>query len=210
MGTTKLAIYKKAIRSIKQTPIGALTDDVQVRHRCDDEYDGVLAWLLEQAFWRTAMRSAQITQNEAIDPAFAFDYAHDLPSDFVRRETISASEFLDPPLDEQIGGPGYLIEGGYIWANVTPLYMRYVSNDASYGYDLTLWTDGMAEAAGLQLGSRIAPYVAASAEMAEELHEASMVRVGRAATFDSLQQTTRRMREGTWSKVRGPARCERQ
>lgn len=206
MGTTKLDLYKRAIRNCEQTPISSLTEVVEARLRCDDFYDSVLEWILEQQFWRSAMRTVKIELDEAVDPAFAYDYAHTLPTDFVRKQVISSDEFLQYPIDEQLGGSAYQMEGGYIWANITPIYMRYVSNDAAYGYDLTKWTDGMAEAFGYELGGRVAPFLTGSTVKAEELLEKAIAKAGRAGTFDSLQQTTSRVREGNWSSVRSRSR----
>lgn len=202
MGTTKLQLYKRAIELCEQTPIAALTDTTEARRRCDTHYDDVLSWMVEQAFWRCAMRTIEITENTGVAPAFAFEYAHDLPSDFVKRYVISASEFLDPPLDDQSHANSFLIEGGYIWANVTPIYMRYSSNGTSYGLDLTAWTEGMANAAASELAARIAPTVTGSSETAQELHERAMLLAGKAATFDAMQQTTQTTREGRWTKNR--------
>lgn len=202
MGTTKLQLYKRAIELCEQTPIAALTDTTEARRRCDTHYDDVLAWLVEQAFWRCAMRTVEITENTGVAPAFAYEYAHDLPSDFVKRYVVSASEFLDPPLDGQEQGNAYLIEGGYIWANVTPIYMRYSSNSASYGLDVTAWTEGMANAAAHELAARIAPTITGSSTKADELHEKALLLAGKAATFDAMQQTTQSTREGRWTKNR--------
>ncbi len=202
MGTTKLQLYKRACILMEQTPISALTDAVESRRRLDDHYDDALAWLMEQGFWRCGMRTVEITQNEAVSPAFAFEFAHDMPSDFVKKYVISASEFLDPPLDEQSAGNAYLIEGGYLWANVTPVYMRYLSNDSSYGLDLTRWTEGMANAVAHELAARAAPFVTGSKELANELHDDALALAGRAGTFDAMQQTTQATREGRWTKNR--------
>lgn len=199
MGTTKLQLYKRAIILCKQTPISALTDNVESRRRCDDHYDDVIAWLLEQGFWTDAMRTVEITQNTGVSPAFAYEYAHDMPSDFVKRQIVSASEFLEPPLDGNIGTQQYKIEGGYLWANVTPVYMRYVSNDSSYGGDLTKWTEGMAEAFAHKLAARVAPVLAGSDELSQELDDKAMVLAGRASTFASMQQPTEAMRIGRWA-----------
>lgn len=202
MGTTKLQLYKRACVLMEQTPISALTDSVESRRRLDDHYDDVLAWLMEQAFWRCAMRTVEITENTGVAPAFAFEYAHDIPSDFIKRFVISASEFLDPPLDQQSQGNAYLMEGGYIWANVTPIYMRYLSNDSSYGYDLTKWTEGMANAFAHELAARTAPFLTGSKETANDLHKDAIMLSGKAATFDAMQQATQVTREGRWTKNR--------
>lgn len=202
MGTTKLQLYIRACIKMEQTPISALTDAVEVRRRLDDHYEDTLDWLMEQAFWRCGMRTVEITENTGVAPAFAYEYAHDLPTDFVKRFVVSASEFLDPPLDDQSHGNSYLIEGGYIWANVTPIYMRYMSNDSSYGKDLTKWTEGMANAFSSELAARAAPFVTGSKETSAELHEMAMLQAAKAATFDAMQQTTQTTREGRWTKNR--------
>jgi hypothetical protein len=199
MGTTKLQLYKRACVLMEQSPISALSDNVEVRRRLDDHYDDTLAWLMEQGFWRTGMRTVEITQNESVSPAFSFEFAHDMPSDFVKRYVVSASEFLDPPLDEQQSGNAYLMEGGYIWANVTPIYMRYLSNDSAYGLDLTLWTEGMANACAHELAARACPVTTGSTEKAGELHEKAVALASRAATFDAMQQPSQRHREGRWT-----------
>ena len=206
MGTTKLQLYKRACVHMEQSPISALTDNVEVRRRLDDHYDDALLWLMEQGFWRTGMRTVEITVNEAVSPAFSFEYAHDMPIDFVKRLIVSSSEFLDPPLDEQSAGNAYLMEGGYLWANVTPIYMRYLSNDSSYGLDLTLWTEGMANACSCELAARAAPVVTGSKETGKELHEEATMLASRAATFDAMQQPSQRHREGRWTSDRFSSR----
>lgn len=199
MGTTKLQLYKRACIHMEQSPISSLTDNVEVRRRLDDHYDDTLLWLMEQGFWRTGMRTVEITQNEAVLPAFSFEYAHDMPTDFVKRLVVSTAECLDPPLDDQQQGSSYLMEGGYIWANVTPVYMRYLSNDSAYGLDLTLWTEGMANACSVEFAARAATVVTGSSEKADNLHEKATLLASRAATFDAMQQPSQRHREGRWS-----------
>jgi hypothetical protein len=202
MGTTKLQLYKRAIELCEQTPISSLTDNVTTRHRCDIHYDDVLQWMMEQAFWNCAMRTLEITQNTAVSPAFGFEYAHDKPTDFIRKYVISGSEFLKPPLDEQDNANAYLIESGYIWASITPIYLRYVSNDSAYGYNLGNWTEGMAKAAAHELAARIATTVTGSSEKAKDLHEEAYMLAGKAATYDAMQQPTQVVREGRWTKNR--------
>lgn len=213
MGTTKLALYQRAILHCRATPITSLSEDVEVRRLCDLHYDAVLTHMMESGFWTHAMRSVEITENTGVTPAFGYTYAHDMPSDFIRLYTVSASEFYKPPLDYHTSGSAYLIEGGYIWANVTPLYMRYTSNDSSYGLDLTKWTDRLAEATSVELAYRICPKLTGSAELTGELDQKRRETLGKAQTLDSLQQPTQTGRAGSWMRSRhagryGPYRDE--
>jgi len=204
--TTKLQLYKRAAHHVGHTPPASLTEAVEVRRACDDHYDDVLDHMLEHGFWTDAMRSVEITENTAVTEEFGFSYAHDLPTDYVRKYVISASEFFDPPLDQFNGGDAYLIEQDYIWSNVTPLYMRYVSNDTSFGLDLTKWTERMAEAASLELASRICKRVTGSESEKERLMKAAERALGNANTFDSLEQPTQTGRSGRWVNSRNGRR----
>ena len=141
MGTTRLEIYQRAILHCKQTPVTSLGEANEARRLCDVHYAPMLQCIMEAGFWTHAMRTTEITVNAGVTPAFGYAHAHDMPSDLVRKYAVSASETMQPPLDYQAGGTAYLIEGGYLWADSTPLYLRYTSSDAGYGLDLTRWPE---------------------------------------------------------------------
>lgn len=206
MGTTKLQLYIRACILMEQMPVSTVSDNVEVRRRLDDHYDDVLAWVMEQGFWRTGLRTAELALNTGVAAAFGFEYAHDIPTDFVKQYVVSASDALHPPLDGQSNVKPYRMEGGYVWANTTPIYMRYLSNDAAYGLDLTLWTEGMANGCAHELAARAAPVVTGSTEKADKLHEEATGLISRAATFDAMQQPTMATREGRWTGNRFASR----
>ena len=54
----------------------------------------------------------------------------------------------------------YHIEQGYWHTFCSILYVRYVSNDTSYGLDLSLWTPPFERALVLELACRIGPHLA--------------------------------------------------
>lgn len=198
MGTTKLEIYQRAILHCKQTPVTSLTENNEARRLCDVHYDATLQCLMEGGFWTHAMRTVEITVNEAVTPAFGYAYAFDLPSDMVRKYVVSTSETMEPPLDFTTGGTAYLIEGGYLWADTTPIYIRYTSKDSSYGLDLTKWPERLTEAAATELAYRIAPKLTGSSELKSELFNLKADTLGKANTYEALQQPTQRGRPGRW------------
>lgn len=196
--TTKLQLYKRAALHLKQTPPSSLTEDIECRRIFDVHYDDVLKWFLENGFWTSAMRTMEITENTDITPGFGYSHVHDFPADYVRKHTISLSEFMDPPLDNSFGGTGYLIENNQIWTDSTPIYMRYVSNDSLYGTNLDRWTDKMAEAFSLELAVRSAGKLTGSEEKHEKLKEQGLMALGVANVHDSLEQPTQMGRQGRW------------
>jgi hypothetical protein len=202
MGTTKLALYQRAAGHCKTTAPSTLTENLKVRRLLDLHYQPAMDMLMEGGFWNCAMRSVKITENATISEAFGYTYAHDIPTDLVRIYTVSSSDTFDPPLDEQMGGYGYLLEGQKIWADVTPIYLRYTSDGSDYGTDLTRWTERMAEAMALELAYRVAPELTGSDQLTGLLMRLKEEALGKANTFDALQQTSKTAREGRWTQSR--------
>ena len=198
MGTTKLQLYKRAVLHCKQTPPTSLTENIEARRLCDVHYDDVVAWMLEGGFWRHAMRSVEITENTGVTQAFGFEYAHDVPIDFVKLHTVSSSGTFSPPLDGMDGGDAYLLEANYFWTNTTPLYLRYVSNDSQYGTDLTKWSERLSEAFSLELATRICSKLTGSGSLADSLKTEAARAIKMAGTLESLQQPTNPLRTGRW------------
>lgn len=202
MGTSKLEIYQRAIVHCKQTPVTSLSENNEARRLCDLHYAPMLQSLMEAGFWTHAMRTAEITVNTSVTPAFGYAYAHDIPTDFVRKYVVSASETIDPPLDYHSDGRAYLIEAGYLWSDATPLYLRYTSNDSAYGLDLSRWPERLTEAACTELACRIVPKLTGSSELQSNLMSLKAMALGKANTFEALQQPTQTSRPGRWMSDR--------
>ena len=157
---------------------------------------------MEAGFWAHAMRTVKLSANSGIQPVAGFAHAHDLPADFVRKYVVSASDTLEPPLDGFGHGRAYLIEAGHLWSGATPLYLRYTSNDPAYGLDLGRWPERLAEAAATELAWRIAPKLTGSGDLHYRLMALKQVTLGRANTFEALQQPPQRARAGNWVTAR--------
>ncbi len=85
------------------------------------------------------MRAIQADSSASVTPTFGYTYAFAKPSDFVRLYQFGSTETLDPPLMAVVDEPNYW------FANVDPLYVRYVSNDGAYGGDLSIWSETYAD-----------------------------------------------------------------
>jgi hypothetical protein len=57
----------------------------------------------------------------------------------LRTTRVCADEFFNVPLED------YEEENGIYYAAITPFYLSYVSNDASYGGDLSRWPPNFVE-----------------------------------------------------------------
>ncbi|MGH6816456.1 MAG: hypothetical protein ACREC6_12200 [Hyphomicrobiaceae bacterium] len=157
MTTSRLTLYNGALRHLKERRLATVSDAVEPRRLLDDAYDGTLAFMLEAGLWNFAKRTVAIEQDPSLAPAFGFSYAFDKPTDFVRLTAISASPTLMPTLDDYVDEPAL---GAAAWhANVDPLYVGYVSNDAQYGGNLTLWPESFVRAVEFDLAVKVGPHL---------------------------------------------------
>lgn len=152
---TKLKLYKGACRLLRQTPVDTVTDDVFIRYELDAVYDDALDFALEQGLWNFAMRTVAIEHSESVTPSFGFSYAFEKPDDYVRTAAISGNGSLWPP----IGAEGYADETTNWHADFDPLYVSYVSDNASYGLNLANWPATFTRFAEHELAFRVSPTV---------------------------------------------------
>lgn len=152
---TKLKLYQEACRLLKQTPVATVTDDIFIRYELDRVYDDVLQECLEEGLWNFAMRTVAIEHSESVTPSFGFSYAFEKPSDWVRSSVLSGNGTMWPP----IGAEGYADETTNWHADFDPLYVSYVSNNSSYGLDLSMWPETFTRYVGHELALRISPTI---------------------------------------------------
>lgn len=196
--TTKLAVYNLSLLHLKASTLATITDNILSRRVLDSFWDIVLQEMLEAGFWKFAMRTVEITEDTAVTEAFGYAYPHDFPSDWVKTYAVSASEFLDPLLED------YIEESNLLWAHVTPLYLRYVSNGSSgYGLDLTRWTARFVTAIAFNLAWRGAPKITnASDALIDRLAKDKDAALSRALSFEAMREPSKRIPEGKWNQAR--------
>lgn len=142
--TTKIKLYNKALGFIggqRLHPTTGLTETTATRYELDAVYDDALQYMLEQAAWKFALRTVLIEADTGIDPGFGLAYGYTIPTDYVRLAGISNDDYFTPGNE-----PNYAEENGYFFASVDQFYLKYVSNDASYGLDLALYPQHYTEA----------------------------------------------------------------
>ncbi len=132
---SKLGLYNGALLILGERKIASLAEAREPRRALDDAYDDALAYGLEAGFWNFAMRAVQADSSTSVTPTFGYNYAFTKPDDFVKLYAFSANETFVPPLLDIVDEPNYW------YANIDPLYVKYVSNDAAYGGDLSIWSE---------------------------------------------------------------------
>lgn len=147
---TKLGLYNGALREMGERRLDTLTERGESRRVLDDVYDDVIEDCLAAGSWNFATETVKLDADTGVAPNFGFDEVFAKPSDWVRTHAISSNEDFATPL------MNYYDDGDIFSANVTPIYVRYVSNDTGQGLFLDRWPRSFTRYVELELAARSA------------------------------------------------------
>ena len=140
MTVSKLSLYQGALLNLSIERLSAIDEDIEPRHAMDDVWDNQLRdRVLQKGQWNFATRSVKLESSTSTTPTFGYQYAFDKASDFIRTLAVCQDEYFDIPLTR------YTDEASWWFADMDPIYVRYVSNDSSYGYDYSIWPPNFSE-----------------------------------------------------------------
>lgn len=193
---TRLTIYNGALMVIKERFIATLTDNVESRRLLDYvwENDGV-KHCLEDGQWFFAMRTARVDYDPAITPEFGYKRGFTKPADWVLTAAVCADEYFRVPLT------AYTDESGYWYSDEDTIYVKYVSNDASYGGNMALWPSVFTEYVKAHFAWMVAGKLAGESAEAKALGIKGM-RLLDAKNANALALPTRFPAQGAWTSSR--------
>lgn len=203
MATSRLVLYNIGLRAIGERSLNTLSDDAESRRLLDEVWssgngtsgNSAVRYCLEQGFWKHAMRAVELGADSGVSVEFGFSYAFAKPSDFVKLDMLSGDETFSTPLGR------YEFERDNIFADVDPLYMRFVSDHADYGGDLTLWPESFTLWAGHWMGMQVAPRLKSDIDM-ERLEKRTKQLLADARAKDGVTGPARVPPLGNWASSR--------
>jgi len=161
--TTKINVYREAARLLGDARLATLTDDSAQRYAFDDAWDRTVEYALRAAYWKFALKT--ITPDVSlVDPVPGFTYVWDLPCDWLRTHAmfiIEGTTARECPFDAR-----HQLE--QIHTNVTPINLRYVSNDMA---DPELWPEHFAGAVAARLAFETAERITGNPAKAEQMFQ---------------------------------------
>lgn len=160
---TKLSVYREAARLLGDVRLAALTDDIPMRYAFDDAWDRTVEYVLRAAYWKFALKTAT-PDVSAVAALPGFTYVWDLPCDWLRTHAhfvIETSTARECPIDCR-----HQLE--QIHTNVTPFYLRYISNDMA---DPELWPEHFANAVAARLAFETAERITGNPAKAEQMFQ---------------------------------------
>lgn len=161
---TKLGVYQRACRMVGHRELSAVDESVEVRLLLDAEYDGnsvsALRSVLALGNWRFAAKSESLASSST--ETFGLGLTFAIPSEFVRLIQIASDEYFKDVLTEDayITDPStmYRRDAAKWFAKQSPIYIRYVSDDATtYGGKIADWPDAFESLFAAWMAQRIAP-----------------------------------------------------
>jgi len=123
LDNTVRTLYNKALQILKLPPITSNTDESERKVALDYAMNHkAVETVFELVSWGFLYKSVKLSNDDAVDPEFAYDYAFEVPSDMIRIDKISADEYFRYPAE-------YLREGSYFHADTDEIYLRYLSDE---------------------------------------------------------------------------------
>jgi hypothetical protein len=194
---TQLGLYNGALLICRERFLTALTDPGEPCRLLNYVWseNGVNA-CLEMAQWNFAMRTISIIPDPSIQPSFGYVYVYDKPADWVLTSAVSEEPYFRVPLTR------YFDEAGYWYADLQTIYVRYVSNDPTYGGNLGAWPESFDEMVKAYFAWRIIGKLTK-----DENEQARVERIFKAAKLhaksrSAMAEPTSFVAQGAWSRAR--------
>ena len=203
--TTKLKVYNGALRVLGETPLATLEENRKPRRLLDGEWDdGFVKGCLEQGQWNFALRTSKLTYTSSVETSFGYSRVFEKPVDWVNTTKLCSDERLQTPILD------YRDEGGYWYADDNDLYIQYVSDDAAFGSDLSLWPESFSRYVRFNLAMAICIDLTQSETRYDKLEKQVPKILAAARSKDAMNQATQFLPEGRWSRARrGGRRADR-
>lgn len=150
MSTTRLNLYNDALLICGERFLSSLSEERKPRRLLDQVWDSDgVRFCLETGQWQFAMRAQQIYHDPDISPSFGYVHAFNKPDDWVNTSAVCSDERFNTPLLQ------YADELEYWYADIEPIYVKFVSDDDDYGGNLALWPASFAEYVSAYFASRV-------------------------------------------------------
>jgi len=179
----KLSVYNSTLLLLKARRLATLSDNRAERRSLDAVWSETLNYMLEQGFWNFASRTEELQPSDTAIPVIGYQHAYEIPDDLIKVVRVSDNEYLEPDLKY------YEIENDFIFTDVDPLYLRYVSCAYDYGGDPGKWGPTFTRAFEYELAWRAGPQMAAiSSTDREEIRKERKRMLTEAKSKDAASQ----------------------
>ncbi len=201
MAATQLSLYNGALRLLGERKLASLSENREPRRLLDEAWGdgstgGSVRRCLEMGQWTFATRGVMIDYSPSITPSFGYRYAFDQPSDMVKVSAFCADEYFNSPITQ------YVDESGYWYCDYQTVYVRYTSNGANYGTDLTRWPETFADLVQADLANEIVMGLTQGDAKAQAIYNMRERALTVARSADAMNKPTAFFPVGQWQSAR--------
>lgn len=192
----RLSIYRASLLLLGGANISSLSEDRPEKRALDAVWTDGVNYMLEQGMWNFAIRSIELAYDEDVEPLFGYRHAFSKPEDWVR--TVSISETAD----FREGLHSYEDETTNWHADPDYLYIRYVSNDEAYGWNVGAWRQTFSKALSAYLAFESGLAISADRGNRNDLYSLYKTRLADAKIKDAVDERVREKPPGRWTRSR--------
>ena len=194
-----MTIYNGALRLLGQPKLSALTDAVENRRLLDGAFDeNARDHCLQQGNWNFAIRTAKVSYDSSISPSFGFRRGYSKPSDWLKTVELASDEYFYSPMTHA----EFVDEQSKWFADIDDIYVRYISNNTSYGYDLSLWPQSFVRYVEAYLALQIMPFLVQDTNRVIAFSKAVDKLLNDARSKDALNEGAKFQPAGNWVRAR--------
>lgn len=162
MALSEVALCNRALAAIGAgNEIIYLTEDTPEAEVCRLFYSDLRDAVLRDGNWGFAIKRAELNVTNAQAPAFGFDYAYQMPNDFMRMLEVYNS-FNQPVYEPDMWS---IEQGEFLSNDEAPIRIRYVSRVT----DVTMYPQDFQEAVIYRLASEICEALENNSSLRAEL-----------------------------------------
>jgi hypothetical protein len=200
--TTQLSLYNGALRLCKQRRLATVSEAREPRYLLDDAWgdggtsSGSVKRCLEAGQWTFATRTALIDYSPSITPTFGLRYAFDKPTDLMKVVALCSDPYFNQPLLD------YSDEGDYWYSDLQTIYVKWVSNGATWGLDMSRWPETFVKFVEADLASEIVGNLTQGDGLEADILKKRDMAEREAKAFDAMNKPTRFTPPGSWSQAR--------
>lgn len=195
----KLKVWNAALRALGDRKLDDTGEKILPGRALTDVWDDVVEECLTDASWNFATETVKLVADTGVTPQFGdFTEVFAKPTDWLNTVKISMDENFALPLTQ------YDDERNYFTTSVSPIYVKYVSNDTGMGLDLAQWPVRFARYVELNLADRIGLRLTQDEGRLDAIKTDLRIAKTRARSQDSMNEPQPRWPPpGSWTRSRG-------
>lgn len=193
----KLEVFNQALRMCGERRLANLAVTGEAISLLNDVWDGnAVGYMLEQGLWHFAKRTARLDPDPDYVAPFGYRYRFEKPGDWVRTAGICQDEYFNVPLTQVTD------EAGSWFADLTPLYVAYISGDPNYGSNLGIWPETFSQAVSGYLAGEIAPKLTAALPRVDSIKKEARKLLIDARSKAAMSESAAFLPTGSWVRAR--------